>query len=1068
MSALPERELTKEADVESSEREPKANFLVSFAVGNPHFIIVACLLVGVLGALALSRIPKDLLPASDAPAIQILSFYPGMPVEQVEKNLTARFERYTGQAIGVERQDSRSLLGVSVVRNFFNSSSDLNGATAQTTSMAMSVLSRLPPGTQPPLILPFDPMASVPLGLVGVRGHFSEKELYDRARYEVRNTVQSVSGAMAPTVMGGAERQVVIYLQPDKLRKYNLSPLEVIEKVGRLNTFIPTGNVKIGLYDYQITSNGIIDGIAKMNDFPLRSENGITISLRDVGEAVDSTKIQTNIVSIDGERQVYVPIYRQPGANSFQVIQDVKETIARLSKLRPGLELTLLSDQTKYIRDAIFSISEEAVIGGGLAVLLVFLLLGDTRSTLGILLSLPLSAFFSFIGLKILGQTINAMTLGGLAVSIGIIVDNSIVVLENINRNLEEGMTPKRAAILGASAVAQPVFAASVATLVVLFPILLLNGTAKVLFSALAAAKIVALIGSYLASMTVMPLFASRFLRTRSENHREFFIQRLSRKTYQFVEHAYVSGLTIALNRKKSVVIACAILFGGGIFAAQWVGTELFPRADAGSFVLQMRQSSGTRIEETEKFAKVVEKRLREWIDPEDLSMIVMNAGVSYGFAAAFTPNSGPQDVFFVVELSDSRRHSSQAIAKDLRRKIPQTFPGVEIGIQLGGLMTSALNNGIIAPIDVQIEGPDYKVAYHEASELSAQLSRLRGAVDVRVQQKIDAPQINLEVDRIKAANLGLTTDEIVKNVVSAVSGSSSFYPSIWVDRSTGIDYLLGVQFSEKSVSSEALLANIPITGRFQDRGVPLRSLASFRRETGPTEIRHSNLSPVVDIYMDAQDRDIGGLSKDVQRIIDQRKLPEGYRVSIQGEISEMNSTMKALGGGFLLAAFFVYLIFVAQFRSFSLPAIIIASVPLGFVGVVLTFLATGTYFSIQAAIGAILMVGIAVANGVLLVEFFVSYGDRGASLEESILRGSQARLRPILMTSLASILGLMPMAMGLGRASEANVPLGRAVVGGQLLSTLLTLFLVPVLYALIAGRRPKVAALAVVPGPYL
>ncbi|MBC7385710.1 MAG: efflux RND transporter permease subunit [Cryobacterium sp.] len=1047
----------------SKEKIWKTNALVAFSLHNPHFIFVACVLIFIFGTLALLSLPKDLLPASNSPAIQILSFYPGMPVEHVEKNLTARFERYTGQAIGVDHQDSRSLLGVSVVRNFFNQQSDLNGATSQTTSMAMSVLSRLPPGTQPPLILPFDPMASAPLGLVAVSGNYEERDLYDKARYEVRNAVQSVPGALAPTVMGGSERQVVIYLKPEKLRRYNLSPLEVIEKVGRLNTFIPTGNVKIGKTDYQITSNGIIDDIEKMNLLPLRSENGTTILLKDVGSAEDSTKVQTNIVSIDGKRQVYVPVYRQPGSNSFQVVEDVKASIANLSSRQPGFHLSLISDQTKYIRNAITSITEEGFIGGALAIFLVFLLLGDTRSTLGILLSLPLSALFAFVGLKLAGQTINAMTLGGLAISIGIVVDNSIVVLENINKHLEEGATPQEAAMRGASEMAQPVFAASIATLLVLFPVILLSGIAKTLFQALAITKVVALVGSYLISMTVMPLFAVKFLRSKQKKSlphasvaidRPWILQAIARSFFARLEATYLRYLRLALGHKRYVITACTGLLVVSLFLIPFLGTELFPRSDAGSFILQLRQTSGSRIEETEKLGVAVEKKLREWISPGDLSVIIRNAGVSYGFAAAFTPNSGPQDVFFVVELTDTRKQTSQEIAKTLREKIPKEFPGVEIGIELGGLMSSALNNGLRAPINIQIDGPDYRESHRIATALAGQMKRLPGATDVRVQQKLDAPQIVLKVDRLKASQLGLNTEEVIKNVVSAVSGSSTFYPSIWVDKRTGIDYMLGVQFREDSVSSLKALGDIPITGRFQESAIPLNGIAELGESAGPTEIHHVNLNNVIDIFMDAQDRDIGGLSNDVQNVIDHFTLPASYRVSIQGEISEMKSSLKSMGAGLVLAALLVYLIFVIQFRSFSIPAIILTTVPLGFAGVVLSLFFTHTYFSIQAGIGSILMVGIAVSNGVLLLEFFTSYETRGSTLEDAILLGAKARLRPILMTSLASILALMPMAFGMGRASEANVPLGRAVVGGQLISTFLTLFLIPVLYAFISRRE--------------
>ena len=1023
--------------------------IVKFAIHNPHFIVVGCLVTAILGVLSLVSLPKDLLPAANLPAVQILSFYSGMPVEHVEKNLTARFERYTGQAIGIERQESKSLVGVSIVKNFFGPDTDLNTAISQTTSLVMSVLRRLPPGTQPPLILPFDPMAAVPLALVAVSGDRPEKELYDTARYDVRNTIQSVTGAMAPTVMGGSERQVVVYLDPSKLRKFNLSSLDVIQKLDRLNTFIPSGNVKIGDLDYQILSNGLVDRISDMDDFPLRSENGVPIYLHDVGHAKDASKIQTNIVMVDGKRQVYVPVYRQPGANSIRVVDEIRNSLGKLQRGLGGIKLKMVADQSVFIRHAIESITEEALIGGGLAALMVLLFLGNPKATGGILLSLPLSLLCAFMGLRASGQTINAMTLGGLALSIGVLVDNSIVVIENISRKLANGIPPGLAAMAGASEVAMPVLASTLATLVVFFPVIFLGGIVKILFSALAKSVMFAMIGSYIAALTVIPLFASKLLKKKSDiKDKGFLFLRLMQHQIASLTKFYGKSLKWTLSHKRWVLALTILALLAASSLALTIGTELFPRADAGNFVLELRQPSGMRIEVTEKFANEIEKKLREWIDPRDLAMVITNAGVYYGFPAAFTPNSGPQDVFFNVELTEERHHSSQYYAKIVRAHMAKDFPSIDVGIELGGLLTSALNGGLRSPIDVQIEGTKPEIAHKIAEDLAVKFKSLRGATDVRVQQRMDAPQINLEVNREKSGRLGLTTDEVVKNIISAVSGSATFNPAIWVDPKSGIDYLLGVQFPEEMVSSVESLSSIPITGSRQERTVPLGDIATITKSHGLSEVNHLNLRPVIDIFMDAQDRDIGGLSRDVQQAIDRQKIPEDYTVKIRGEISEMKSSVSSLGGGFVLAAILVYLILVVQFRSFRLPAVIMAAVPMGLVGIIIMLAITRTYFSIQAAIGAIFMIGIAVANGVLLIEFILHHASESRDIEFAIIRAAKARLRPILMTSLASILGLVPMAVGIGRGSEANIPLGRAVIGGQLLSTTLTLFIVPILFS--------------------
>jgi multidrug efflux pump subunit AcrB len=1027
--------------------------LVSTALHNPHLIIVSCLIVTLLGILAIFQLPKDLLPSANIPAMQVIASYPGMPVTDVEENLTARFERYTAQAIGIQRQESKSLVGVSIVKNLFNSDVGLNSAMAQTTSLVMSVMSQLPPGTQPPLILPFDPMASVPLALVAIKGNHSIEKIYDTARYTVRNAIQSVQGAMAPTVMGGRLRQVVIYLDPKKLDYFNFSPLSVLDTVVQLNTFIPSGDIKIGNFDYQITSNGLVEKIQEMNNFPLRAEYGVPVYLREVGEAKDAGQIQTNVVLIDGKEQVYVPVYRQPGGNSISVVEQVKEALKKTMQQLEGFELTLVADQSIFIRKAISSITQEALLGGGLAAIMIFLFLGNPRATFGILLSLPLSLLTAMIGLNASGQTINAMTLGGLALSIGVLVDNSIVVLENISKKLEMGRTPKQAALEGASEVAMPVLSSTLATLVVLFPVVFLTGIVKVLFAALAKSVMFAMISSFLIAMTVMPLFAARFLNKESSEHLPRFLQWPQQGIHHMTEF-YGKALRMALRYKKSVLVFVVLFFVSGMSLIPWVGTELFPRADAGNLVVTMRIASGTRIEKTTEFAKQIEEKIRQWIPAQDLQMIITNAGVQYGFPAAFTPNVGPQDFFYNIVLTEDRKNSSQYYAKVIREKMKNEFPSVDIGIELGGLLTSALNYGQRAPIDVQIEGPDIQESYKIAAELAEKIKKLPGAVDVRVQQRFDAPIINLDIDRKKSMDLGITTDEVIKNVVSAVTGSTTFASNvIWVDPKTGINYPMGVQFAEQLIDSFERLSNIPIRGKNRERVIPLNRIAKINEVKGPIQINHVNFKRITDIYLDAQDRDIGGLSQDVQQLLNDKPLPKNYVVSIRGEIKEMKESVQSLGGGFLLATVLVYLILVVQFRSFSLPLIIMVSVPLGMVGIVIMLVLTHTYFSIQAAIGAIFMIGIAVANGVLLIEFINFHTKVSQHTNSGIVNGAKARLRPILMTSLAAILGLTPMALGLEHGSEANIPLGRAVIGGQVCSMLLTLFVVPVLYRIFYGK---------------
>ena len=1031
----------------------KKRGLANFALENPHFILVCCLLVLLLGTLSYLLLPKDLLPAVKSPAVQILTFYPGMPVEHVEKNLSSRFELYTGQATGIIRQESRSLNSVSIVRNYFSEDVDLNSAISQTASLVMSVLRRLPPGTQPPLLMPFDPTATVPIALVAVSGEKAEKELYDYARYDVINSVQAVRGAMAPTVMGGAERQVVVYLDRNKLEQQNFSPLEVLNRITQLNTFIPSGDVKAGDLDYQITSNGLVDKISEMNDFPIRAGLGQNVYLKQLGEASDSHKIQTNMVLIDQKPQVYVPVYRQPGANTIQIVDDVKAAVEKMNVHRKEFQLKVVGDQSGFVRHAIESISEEAVLGGGMAALLVLLFLGSVRATIAIAISIPLSFLFAFIGLRVIGQTLNAMTLGGLALSVGVLVDNSIVVIENTFKHLEHKLESTQAALLGAADVAVPVLVATLCTLIVFTPVLFLEGLVKYLFAALAVSVILAMIASYFISMTVIPLYSSFFIK-RFDEPKGFFqtIHHLIHRLSIF----YGNVIKFCLKHKTPVLIGFGIwICLTGVLATR-VGSELFPKADSGNFILEARLKSGTRLEKSSEVAKRIEDSMRATIDRKDLEMVLINAGVYYGFPAAYTPNSGSQDVFFNVQLTDSRSKTSQYYAEVLRGRLAKEYPDIEFGFQLGGLLSSALNNGGKAPIQVTVAGDKAEIRDSIARKLSEKVKGVSGARDVRIQERIDAPQVEIIVDRKKAGELGITTDEVMKNVVSAVSNSSSFNSAIWVDPKSGIDYLLGVQFDEKQFTSINDILKIPITGRLQSRSVLLNRLVTLEPQKGPTEISHIALRPVTNIYVSNYDRDIAGVSKDIEKLIKEETLPEGYEITIEGEYAQMKHSLGLVGGGFVLSIILVYFLLVVQFRSFTIPLIIVSAVPLGMTGLIFLFWLTNTYFSIQAAIGAIFLIGIAVANSVLLVEFIIHRIKDGTEFETAIVEGARARLRPILMTALAAIMGLVPMAIGLGKGAEANIPLGRAVVGGQLIGVPLMLLLVPILFGILAPKEMK------------
>jgi len=1030
--------------------------IAAFAIRHMHFTIVVFAALTIVGLVSWFLLPKDLLPASKAPGVQILSFYPGMPVEDMEQEITFPYERYSGQAVGIRSQESRSLTGVSIVRNFFQSDVDVGAAISQTGALVMSVLRKLPPGTQPPLILPFDPMASQPLAIATISGsNKTETQLQDIGRYSVINAIQTVPGAMAPTVMGGKLRQAIVYLDPQKLSEKNLSPLRVNEKLQEMNTFVPSGDISIGDFDFSIHSNGMFKELSEIDGFYLRSRNGISVRVGDVGNAEDAAAIQTNIVTVDGKRQVYVPIYRQLGANSLEVVDEVKSSLKNLQGTLSDVTISLVSDQTIFIRKAIDAISLEALIGGALAALMILVFLGNARATVAVLLTLPISVIGTFAILHWLGHTLNVMTLGGLALSVGVLVDNAIVVIEVIIQKQMSGMSRRKAALVGTREVAMPVLASTLATLAVFVPILYLNGVIQTLFTALAISVVAAMGISYFSAMMVIPLYATYLLKATQETGKGYL--GAFRRWFEGVTQAYGRTLHWTLQRSRPVLLGSfvlhAVLTFGLIFT---IGTELFPRADAGSFKINIRGKTGYRIQKTAEIENQVEAKLRTIIPPSDLKMVISNIGIYYGYSAAFTRNSGSQDAFIDVELSEHRAHTSQYYAKMIREEFKTAFPDTEVSIELGGLLTSALNGGLPSPLDVQIGGPNIDASRDIAQSLLPKIKAVTGAVDVRIQQRFDAPTLDIKMDRKKVSNLGLTPDIVVKNVVSAISNSTSYNPNIWIDPKTGVDYLLGVQFREDSINSKKELLDVPITSNDQDRAVALGELAEIHESVGMTEVNHKNLQPVVDIYLDSQDRDIGSVGRDVQKILEQEKMPVGTWSRIQGEYSEMHSSIQSLGWGFLFAACLVYFILVVQFESFSLPAIVMTNIPKGIVGVIVMLALTRTYFSIQAAIGCIFVIGVSVSHSVLLLEYILEKVKEHGENDEAIVKASMARLRPILMTSLASILGLLPMALGLGEGAEANIPLGRAVIGGQLLSTFLNFYLLPCLYRQMAKRRAK------------
>src|SRR5947209_8014845 len=1035
--------------------------MVKAALKNPHAVIVLALAILVVGLTAIVKLPTDILPTFKTPAVQIVTFYPGMPAEVMEKDIMTRLERWTGQSNGIARQEAKAMIGVCVVKDFFREDVDPNTAMSQVTSLAMSDLFYLPPGTIPPMVMPFDPTATIPLCLISVSSpQFDETKLYDVAYFDLRNRLQSITGVIAPAVYGGRLRRILAYVDPLKAQARGLSPLDVINAVRDFNVMIPTGNAKFGALDYQINANGMVPAVAQLNDLPLRVGNGPPTYIRDVAKVEDSHQIQTNVVRVQGKRQVYIPIYRQPGANTIAVVEGIKAQLKPILERIKGINLDVVMDQSVYVRQAIRNLVQEAALGFLLAAAMVFIFLGSVRPTGIVLIALPLAVLGSLIGLYFSRQTLNAMTLGGIAVVIGLLIDESIVVLENTARHLELGVSPREAALIGASEVMRPLTIVTITISVVFFPIVFIGGIGKFLFAPLAVAVIFAIWTSRLLASTFVPVTAARIFTRTAKTHvkHEAWFER--------VRARYSRALDRVLQMRRPVLAATAALFILSMSIFKLIGTELFPQTDAGQFMVKVRATTGLRVEKTEELIARIENAIGAVVPEKERKMIISNIGILLDWPAAYTPNSGPQDAFILVQLAEHHSRSTFSYVDELREKLPQQFPGIEFNFDTGGMLSAALNGGLPAPINVQVEGNKLEVAHEIAEKIKRHAETVPGAVDVRIQQRLDAPQINIDIDRVKAAQVGLTQEEVVKNIVTALNSSINFAPSFWIDEKNGNHYFIGAQYRENDIQSINTILDIPITGKNQPTPIALRTVAKFSRGTAYSEIKHLNITRVTDLFISVRGRDVGSVAGNIERYIDKIKndraqVPEGYSVQMRGEVQTMHDSFKSLGFGFFLAVVLVYLVMIVEFRSFLDPFIVMFAVPLGLIGVAWMLFLTHTFLSIQSMMGIIMMVGIVVSFSVLMVDFAnrilveAAEKNEGKTPRDAITEAAAIRLRPILMTGLAAILGLTPMALFGG----ANIPLARAVVGGILAALALVLFVVPVLYVLF--KREKAVAVS-------
>jgi multidrug efflux pump subunit AcrB len=1044
--------------------------LIRAAIGNVYAVIVLALMIMVVGSVCLLRIPVDILPVFNTPAVQVLTYFNGMPASSVEKTITNRIERWVNQAPGAAVVESKSVPGVSVVKVYFRDDIDPNGALTLTNSLALGTLPTLPPNTLPPVVLPFDPTGTLPLGVLTVSNPgLDESRIKDLARIDVRNMLGTVKGSVAPVVVGGKDRTILIYLDPKKLEARNLSPVDVVKALQDGNLMVTPGTAYFGDNQVLLDTNVMVSSVAELNRLPIQIKGGRTVFLEDIGHAEDSNSIQTSRVRINGKQQVFVPIYRQGGASSLQVAEDVRKAIPKMEEQLPeGSKLDFIIDQSEYVRKAIRGLVEEGIIGAILVSLMILIFLGNWRLTVIATLSLPLSIMGAIIGLRVSGNTINVMTLGGLFLAIGPLVDEAIVVLENIHRHMEMGKNSVRASLDGTVEVALPVMIAAMTTVIVLFPVALMPGLGGFLFKPLTLAVGFAMFSSFILSRTFVPSLSAVLLRHHPAEHEAdhaaapgFFKRTYARidAGLKFLNQRYERYLEVALRNRGKVLAGVALLFGASLLQLRTIGQEFFPQVDAGQITVLVRAPSNSRLDATERRIIEVERFLEEQIPAKERSKIVSEIGLNPDWSAAYTANAGQQDTVIRVQLTEDRKLTAQQYAIKLRHAFaanPKKFADVEVSFDTGGMVSAALNYGASSPIDITIEGGTPEQSLELAREIRNKVAGIKGAADVRVAQRLDAPYLILDVDRTKAANVGLSARDVITQVVAAINSSTSINRNFWIDTKSGNQYFVAVQYEEDPYRTIESLKNVFATGTNHEKPVHLSSLVEMRPSTAAVELNHVALRRVTNVLVNTENRDIGSVAKDISKILPTLKVPKKMRVELKGEYARMKDSFRSLGGGLILASILVYLLLVPLFRSFVSPLIIMFTVPLGLIGVLTILNLTRTTLNVQSEMGVIFLVGIVVSNGVLLLDFANQQRKRGATAREAITRAAAVRFRPIMMTFLATFLDLLPMALGLGKGSESITPLARAVVGGLLTSTFLTLIILPILYTLLIRDRGR------------
>jgi len=1053
-------------------------WIVQLALRRPYTFVVMALCIVVLGVLAMVRMPADIFPDINIPVVSVIWGYAGLSPEEMAEIITTRSERgFTTAVNDIEHMESTSLTGISVIRIYFHPNARIDAAVSQLAAQSQSTLKSLPTGTTPPNVIRYN-AATVPILDLGLSSDtLTEQEEYDLGYNFIRTQLANIEGASIPLPYGGRPKQVMIDINPQALYSHGLGAADVTDALNNQNLILPTGTAKIGTREYSVQLNNSPTVVDAFNKLPVKTVNGTTVFMRDIAQVRDGYAVQTNIVRHNGRRGALLTILKNGASSTLEVVRQMKAALPRVQSTLPAaLKITQLFDQSVFVAAAISGVVREAGAAALLTGMMILLFLGSWRSTLIVCISIPLSILTSLAVMSLLGETINIMTLGGMALAVGILVDDATVEIENIHRNLGMGKGVTRSILDGAQQIAVPAFVSTLCICIVFVPVIFLQGVAQYLFTPLALAVVLAMMASYLLSRTLIPTMVRylipaelRFFRHGADHEEEipdagiiWNIHHRFNNLFERMRDAYSSMLNSTLVHRKLVLILFGVLTICCVGLYPLIGTDFFPQVDAGQIRLHVRCPGGTRIEETEQKFSQVEDSIRRVIPPGEIADVLDNIGLPYnGFNMAFSDSVtlGSFDGEILVSLKPGEHGPTWDYVRDLRRKLAREYPDLTFFFQPADIVGQILNFGLPAPIDIQVVGPlkNAPKNYDIAQEISRRLAKIPGAADVHVHQVNDVPLMRMNVDRARASQMGLQQKDVANDMLMSLSSSGQVSPNWWVNPANNVDYLVAVQTPSYKVDSEEALMNTPVhTARGSTQ--LLSNLAQMERGHTASVVNHYNVQPVYDVYANVQDRDLGSFSTDVAKVVDgmKSKLPAGSFFETRGQVATMKASFEGMAYGLVFAVLLVYFLMVVNFQSWTDPFIILTALPGALAGILLMLFFTRTTISVPALMGAIMSIGVGTANSILLVTFANDLRRDGLDAMTAAFEAGRTRLRPVVMTAVAMLAGMVPMAMGLGEGGEQNAPLGRAVIGGLMMATVATLFVVPVVYSLMRKTPPK------------